>query len=161
MGGTLPPLAFLFSIAGLSVTLAGFSGLVAAFRRGATWQPLDSYRLRQIPEMGLTTAAVAVVTVPLMDTTRNPTTAIQIISGVALLFTFWHIVVLLLRARRLGLQLGRPSTALISVIDITVLAIGTAALTLGGQVLFEWLLVTMLMRPMVAFVLVLTEIPPT
>jgi len=30
--GTIPQLSFLFSIAGLSVTLSGFSGLVAAFR---------------------------------------------------------------------------------------------------------------------------------
>lgn len=54
---TIPADGFLLSISGLGVSLAGFSGLVAAFRRGAQWKPLDSYRLRQIPEMGLATEA--------------------------------------------------------------------------------------------------------
>ena len=49
----LPPLPYLLSVAGLGMTLAGFSGLVAAFRRGGVWKPIDAYRLRQIPEMAL------------------------------------------------------------------------------------------------------------
>jgi len=48
--GTIPQLSFLFSIAGLSVTLSGFSGLVAAFRRSDNLRRVDAYRLRQIPD---------------------------------------------------------------------------------------------------------------
>ena len=36
------PTGFLFSIAGLGVTLAGFSGLVGAFRRGSALKAMDS-----------------------------------------------------------------------------------------------------------------------
>lgn len=152
-------MAFLFSIAGLSVTLAGFSGLVAAFRRGSDWKPMDAYRLRQIPEMGLTTAALTLITVPLTDTTRNPTAAIQVVSGAALLFTVWHIAVLALRTRRQGLAMAGASMAGASVIDIIVIGTGAIALALGAPAAFEWLLVALLARPMLAFVLVLTELP--
>jgi hypothetical protein len=40
-------------VAALSVTLAGFAGMVAAFRRGSELMPIDIYRLRQIAEFGL------------------------------------------------------------------------------------------------------------
>ncbi len=155
----MPAAAFLFSIAGLSVSLAGFSGLVAAFRRGAEWKPIDSYRLRQIPEMGLATAALVLITVPVADGTRNPMATVQIVSGLALLFTVGHISVLLTRSRRLALQLPFPTVVAASTIDLIIVFTGASGLALGGATAFEWLLVAMVGRPMLAFVLVLTELP--
>jgi hypothetical protein len=37
----MPTIRFLPSIAGLGVSLTGFSGLVAAIRRGTQWKQLD------------------------------------------------------------------------------------------------------------------------
>lgn len=155
----MPPAAFLFSIAGLSVTLAGFSGLVAAFRRGSNWQPLDSYRLRQIPEMGLATALIALATIPLNDSTHNPTATVQIAAGVALLFTLAHVAVLVTRSRELGVALPAAAWAAPTVIDVATVIAGTASLALGATAAFEWLLVALLARPMLAFVFVLAEVP--
>jgi len=67
----LPQAAFLFSIAGLSLSLAGFSGLVAAFKRGAPLNPIDAFRLRELPEMALATTFLAVLTIPLIDALHN------------------------------------------------------------------------------------------
>ena len=72
-------------VAGLGVSLAGFSGLVAAFRRGATWQKIDAYRLRQIPEMGLAASVFALLTIPLADTVHDASATIHIGAGVVML----------------------------------------------------------------------------
>lgn len=154
----MPPAAFLFSIAALSVTLAGFSGLVAAFRRGADWEAMDAYRLRQIPEMGLATALIALAIIPLADTVRSATATLQVAAGVALLFTMAHVIVLVTRSRRLGIVLTTPTWAVVSVIDIITVLAGTVCLALGSPTAFEWLMVAMLARPMIAFVLVLEEV---
>jgi len=155
----MPPTAFLFSIAGLSVTLAGFSGLVAAFRRGAEWKPIDSYRLRQIPEMGLATALVVLSTIPLSDTFHNTTVTLQIAGGIALLFTVTHIAVLLTRSRDEALHMSAATIGWATLIDLSIVGLGAGTLALGGAAAFEWLLVAMLARPMLAFVLVLAEVP--
>jgi hypothetical protein len=84
----IPSTAFLLSVAGLGVSLAGFSGLVAAFRRGATWQKIDAYRLRQIPEMGLAASVLALLTIPLADTVHDASATIHIASGAALSRSF-------------------------------------------------------------------------
>jgi hypothetical protein len=65
--GSLPPAGLLFAVAGLGLTLAGFSGLVTAFHRGAVLQPTDAFRRRQIPEMGLFATLLAPITGPLAD----------------------------------------------------------------------------------------------
>ena len=155
----MPQTAFLFSIAGLSVTLSGFSGLVAAFRRGGEWKGIDAYRLRQIPEMGLATALLVLATIPLSETVRSASVAIQLAALVAVVFTFSHGVVLLIRARRQALKLTPGNFAFALVIDVTILALGATAIVVGSPTAFEWLLVSMLARPMLAFVLALTELP--
>ena len=48
----IPESGLLLSITGLGVMLAGFSGLVGAFRGSTTLKPMDAYRLRQIPDVG-------------------------------------------------------------------------------------------------------------
>ena len=46
----IPEAPFLFSIAGLSPSLAGLPGLVAVLRRGADLRPMDAFWLREIVE---------------------------------------------------------------------------------------------------------------
>ncbi len=101
----MPPTAFLLSIAGLGISLAGFSGLVAALRRGTQWKPLDVYRLRQIPEMGLATSMLAIASFALGETIGSAPAAIRYATVVAAAFTVFHVVVLSVRARRMGIRL--------------------------------------------------------
>ena len=153
--GHLPQAAFLFSVAGIGMTLAGFSGLVAAFRRGGVWEPIDAFRLRQIPEMALATTLLALITGPLADSTGSATAAIRITASLGLAFTLGHVVVLAIRARKLQIKLPREGVIGATVVDLAI--IGTAAVCIGsgGQVVYEWLLILFLGRPMVAFALVL------
>jgi hypothetical protein len=154
----IPPLPVLLSVAGLGVSLAGFSGLVAAFRRGATWQKVDSYRLRQIPEMGLAASVLALLTIPLAESLRDDATTIRILGAAALLFSAFHIGALTRRIRRLEIHLTPPRWVTVVVIDLVVLLTCIAAIALATTAAYEWLLVVMLARPMLAFVLVLADV---
>lgn len=154
----MPQVQFLFSIAGLSVTLVGFSGLIAALRRDTPRSPLVAYRLRQIPEMALASALVALITLPLADLTDSATTAIRIASAIALVFTFVHMIILF---RRVRTQLGhyRAVNWVIAIgIDVTLLGVAVLAIIVARAAVYEWLLVFMLARPAVAFVMALTDV---
>lgn len=154
----IPPTPFLLSVAGLGVSLAGFSGLVAAFRRGATWQKVDSYRLRQIPEMGLAASLLAIATFPLADTVHDATTVLRIAAGAGLAFSFLHMLTLALRVRRMEIHLSRTRWILVVIIDLVVVIVGGLAVAFATAPAYEWLLVLMLARPMLAFVLVLADV---
>ena len=153
----VPPTPFLVSIASLGVTLAGFSGLVSAFRRGIAWKPIDAYRLRQIPEMGLATAVVALATLPLADT-AGAGIALRIASGGALVFTIGHGVILIWRSVGRRIKQSRVALAWAAGIDLLVLATALVSIGLGTTAAYEWLLVVLVGRPMVAFVLVLSDV---
>jgi hypothetical protein len=156
--GTIPQLGFLFSIAGLSVTLSGFSGLVAAFRRGDHLRPVDAYRLRQIPEMGLATALLVLVTIPLADTTGSGAISIRIAGGLALVFTTLHILALSARGRRTKFRQPTAGKVAAGVIRLAIGVTTGACIALGASSVYEWLLIFLLARPMLAFVLVLTDV---
>ena len=100
----IPEAPYLFSVAALSVTLAGFAGLVAAFRRGSELMPIDIYRLRQIAEFGLGTALIALSTIPLSTTTGDVALALRICGAIGVLFVFGGVAPLLSRQRRLGVR---------------------------------------------------------
>ena len=156
----MPQAAFLFSIAGLSLSLAGFSGLVAAFKRGAPLNPIDAFRLRELPEMALATTFLAVLTIALSDALRNEMVTIQIASGLAMLFTVAHVLRLVTRVRQIGISQSTGKQLLVTLANVLLLVTGAVSLGLGTPTAYEWLLVFMLARPMLAFVLVLTEIAP-
>jgi hypothetical protein len=154
----LPQTAFLLAIAGVGMSLAGFSGLVLAIRRGAPLKPIDAYRLRLLPEMALATTFLALTTIPLADAIGNPTVTMQVASGLALLFTFGHIFRLFAQTRAAGIsQPARFQTAIV-VIDLLVLLVAAAGLAVGSVAIYEWVLVLLLARPALAFVFVLSEV---
>jgi hypothetical protein len=124
LGAALPQAPFLFSIAGLSVTLVGFSGLVAALRRDSPRTALDAYRLRQIPEMALAAALIALITLPLADVAGSATTAIRIASGLALVFTIAHTGVLYRRVRSRGIPLRGANWIIAGSIDTALVVVG-------------------------------------
>jgi len=155
----MPAQGFLLSIAGLSVSLAGFSGLVAAFRRGGEWKPIDSYRLRQIPEMGLPIAVLTLFAIPLFDTTGSASTTLRTVASLAVAYTVFHIFALIFRARGMGLNVSAANFWAAGIIDLGALAAGAVAIAAGTAATFEWLLVLLVARPAVAFVLVLSDVP--
>jgi len=156
--GAIPQTGFLFSIAGLSLSLAGFSGLVAAFRRGAPLQPRDAFRLREIPEMALATMFLAVLIIPLADATGNPKASIQIVCGLAILFTLAHALGLVVRAGKVQIETSIVLQNVILLIDVLILFTGSVGLALGTTSALEWLLLFLLARPALAFVFVLSEV---
>lgn len=150
---------YIFSVAALSVTLAGFAGLVAAFRRGSELMAVDIYRLRQIAEFGLGNALIALSTIPLSTTTGDITVTFRVLGAVGVLFVLGGVALLLRRQRRLG---GGPSqprmNAAIVVIDLLAIAAGLATVFVGSVGLFEWELLFLLGRPMLAFTFVLASL---
>lgn len=158
--GPLPESIFLYSVAGLGITLAGFSGLVGAFRRGGQWKPIDDFRLRQIPEMALVTTLLALITLPLADLTGSAAVAIQVAAGLGLAFTVGHVVVLIIRMRRD--QIHDPTAALIAagLLDIAIFVVASICLALAGWVAYESLSTLLLARPMLAFALVVGVTQP-
>lgn len=153
----MPQTTFLLSIAGLSVTLVGFSGLIAALRRDGQRTALMAYRQRQIPEMALASALIALITLPLSDSTGSPSLTIRIGAGLAFLFTAFHVGLLISRVRAQPFQLNRVTWVAASLIDLSVFGAAIAALVLGNAASYEWLLVLLVARPAVAFVLALTD----
>ena len=153
----MPQPGFLFSIAGLSVTLVGFSGLVAALRRDTPQSPLRAYRLRQIPEMALISALVALIALPLADSTSDSAVAIRAASATALVLTVGHVVMLLRRVRLSKLELSRADWAGATIVDAVIIVLAMVALVLATAGSFEWLLVVVIARPAVAFVMALTD----
>ena len=137
--------------------MAGFSGLVATFRRGGPWKPIDSFRLREIPEMGLATTVLALAAIPLADSTASAQLAIRYASALAVAFTLFHIVVLLVRSRGMRIKLSSANFWSGAIIDLGVVAVGVVSIIAGSAAAYEWFLILLLARPMIAFVLVLTD----
>jgi hypothetical protein len=157
----LPQTAFLFSVAGLSFTLVGFSGLIAALNRDGRRPPLMLYRLRQIPEMAVASALIALITIPLADSSGSPATAIRVAGGLAFAFTVVHAGFLLRRVRSQSLALGRRVEVIVVLVDTALLATAIVTVVTGQLSTYEWLLVLLVTRPALAFVMALSEINPS
>ena len=153
-----PQTGFFFSIAGLSVTLVGFSGLIAALGRNEQRTALLAYRQRQIPEMALASALVALVSLPLDDTVGSAATAVRIGSALAFGFTAVHVWILIARTRAQGLPLSRSTWLFASLVDLSLFASAIIALVTGTGTAYEWLLVFMVSRPAIAFVMALSDV---
>lgn len=119
---------------------------------------MDSFRLRQIPEMGLAATLIALSTGPLADLTGSPMAAIQVASGLALAFTVGHVIVLVVRIREQRIEQPTVGLSIASVLDIALLVVGAVSLGTGAPVAYEWLLIFLLARPMLAFALVLGDV---
>ncbi len=109
--------------------------------------------------MGLSTARIPLATIPLAHTVGSGSAAIQWARGAALLFTLGQVLVLITRARRMKIQLPRDGVIGAAVIDLAALTAGTVALALVWLPAYEWLLLLLLARPMLAFVLVMSDMP--
>ena len=154
----LPQLAFLLSIVGLSVSLAGFSGLVAALRRDSPRTRLDAYRLRQIPEMSLAAGFIALITLAVADSVGNAAGAIRILGAAGLVFTAFHMVLLVRRARLMGIRLTTTNLVVATVVDAATIVAGLVTVASATAGAYEWLLALMIARPGLAFLLALSDV---
>ncbi len=111
----IPEAPFLFSIAGLSASLGGLSGLVAGLRRGTDMRPVDLFRLREIVEFSFANVVLALSTIPLALILGSTVDAARIVAIAALVYILLHFVVLVRRNRQLVL-LGRPMLAFLFVL---------------------------------------------
>ena len=83
----MPAQAFLTTIAGLSVSLAGFASLIAWLRVDpTTWDPINLWRLRTIVRDALLVAFLALALVPVHELTGDGAATIRI--GASLLVVF-------------------------------------------------------------------------
>jgi len=74
---------FFLSIAGLGVSVAGFSGLVTAFRRrGEGWTRAELWRVRAIPRLSFILVFLALLPFPLYALIGDEALVIRIVSGV-------------------------------------------------------------------------------
>ena len=69
---------FFLAVAALNVTLAGFSGLVAAFHRGDQLRTFDVFHLRGLAETGLANALIALITIPVATASGDLGTATRV-----------------------------------------------------------------------------------
>ena len=159
----IPEAPFLFSIAGLSASLAGLAGLVAALRRGTGLRPIDAFRLREIVEFAFANILFCVGVVPLALILDGGTPdAVRIASAFTLVYVAVSMAILTRRTLQADIVRTSGWTIVAGSVVIANVTAAVASLLTGSIAAYEALLVVMLMRPMGAFLLVLSsfESPP-
>lgn len=154
----LPEAPFLFSVAGLSASLAGLAGLVVGLRRGSDLRPVDHFRLRQIVEFAFANVVLAIGLVPLANILGTVETAVRVATVVALTYTIVSGLYLIRRSRIDELPWTLGWIAGVLVLNIGLIATGVVAISAGSIGWYEATLVLMLVRPMFAFLLVIESI---
>jgi hypothetical protein len=151
----IPETPYLFSIAALSVSLAGFAGLIAAFRRGAEWRAMDLFRVREIVEFGFANALLALLVAPIVATVHDVARAVSIVCGLAAAYLV--VATILLVRRQRGLSLPTSIDWYLPAASVSTGAFTAALIGLGsGEVAWLlWMLLFLLLRPMLAFIFVL------
>jgi hypothetical protein len=153
----IPEAPFLFSIAGLSASLAGLAGLVAALRRAEGVKGRDLFRLREIVEFSFANVLLAVQVVPLALLVGSTNVAVRVAAVIAVAYLLVGTTVLVRRQRRFGIAPTVAWYAVAGAVNVAVLAAGLAAIAFGSIAAYEALLVGLLARPMLAFLLVLAS----
>jgi hypothetical protein len=153
----IPEAPFLFSIAGLSASLAGLAGLVAALRRAEGVHGRDLFRLREIVEFSFANVFLAVGVLPLALTLGSTSDAVRVATVVAIAYLIVGNLFLIRRQRRLAIA-GTLAWYLGAIaINIAILVAAVAAVAFGAVAAYEAVLLGLLARPMLAFLLVLAS----
>ena len=89
----MPAQAFFTTIAGLSVSLAGFASLIAWLRVDpTTWDPINLWRVKTIVRHALTIAFLALALVPVHELTGDNAATIRIGAGLLVVFALADMV---------------------------------------------------------------------
>jgi len=153
----VPPAPFLYSIAGLSASLAGLAGLVAALTRGPGSLPEDTFRLRQIVEYSFANVLFAISVFPIALMIGDDSLAIRDLSVLVAAYVIAVAVFIGRRGRRYGIPFeGWTRRIVVAAFGITLVTAAATAVT-GSVALFELLLILLLARPMIVFAQVLAS----
>jgi hypothetical protein len=155
----IPESPFVFSIAALSVTLPGFAGLIAAFRRGSEWGTMDLFRVREIIEFGFVNAFLALLTVPLVVSLHEVPRVVSTVCGIAAVYLVVSVALLRRRQRALRLPTTLGWSVPAAVVSGAAFTVALAGLGSGEVAWLLWTLLFLLARPMLAFVFVLVLLP--
>ena len=148
---------FFLGVAALNVTLAGFSGLVAAFHRGDRLKTFDVFHLRGLAETGLANALIALITIPVATASGDLGTATRVVGTVVFAYIVVQIAVFALRQRRMSIRVAPPYAIGAIAIDIAVIAFAVVTIVIQAVSAYEALTVLLLARPMWDFVQVLSD----
>ena len=148
---------FLLSVAALSASLAGLAGLVAALRRGEGLSANDQFRLHEIVEFCFANIILAIGIIPLTTISGSTETALRIGGGVALVYMLVNIVVLIRRARTMSIQLNWGWVTIVLALNVAAIVASSAAMLTGALGAYQALLLVLLIRPMAAFLFVLSS----
>jgi len=148
---------FFISIAGLSASLAGLAGLVAALRRGEGLDAADRYRLRQIVEFAFANITFAVLIFPLSSLLGSLGSAIQLLAATIALYLVINALLLVRRARTHGIPLSRAWVWSVALLNLGALALAAYTVATASVGAYAGLLVILLVRPMFAFLFVLAS----
>jgi lysylphosphatidylglycerol synthetase-like protein (DUF2156 family) len=153
----IPEAPFLFSIAGLSASLGGLSGLVAGLRRGTDMRAIDLYRLREIVEFSFANAVLALATIPLALMLGSTADGARLVAASAVVYMCFHFLLLFRRSRQLKVASGRASDVLVVLLFLATLGAAAWTVATGNIGVFEALLIMLLVRPMLAFLFVVAS----
>lgn len=153
----IPEAPFLFSIAGLSASLGGLSGLVAGLRRGTDMRPVDLFRLREIVEFSFANVVLALSTIPLALILGSTVAAARAVAIAAMVYVILHLVVLIRRNRQFQVANSRAGDTAVILLGVATLGAAVATVATGSIGAFEALLLALLGRPMLAFLFVLAS----
>jgi hypothetical protein len=147
---------FFLTVAALNVTLAGFSGLVAAFHRGDQLKTFDVFHLRGLAETGLANALIALITIPVATASGDLGAATRVGGAAVLAYIVVQLAVFMVRQRRMSIRAAAPHAFGAVAIDVTVIVFAIVTIV-GVQAVsaYESLMVLLLARPMWDFVWVL------
>src|SRR2546425_2104001 len=148
---------FFLAVAALNVTLAGFSGLLAAFHRGDQLKTFDVFHLRGLAETGLANALIALITIPLATALGDLGATTRVGGAVVLAYVVVQIAVFALRQRRMSIRAAAPQAVGAIAIDVAVIACAVVAIVVQVVSAYESLMVLLLARPMWDFVRVLGD----
>jgi hypothetical protein len=148
---------FLFSMAGLSLSLAGLAGLVAGLRRGADLPPIEWFRLREIVEFSFATALLSLSVFPLAELAGDAAVGLRLVGALGVAYMVVVIAFLEARRRRHGIRL-RDSPGWVAIalgLDAAIIVAAVMTLATGSTGTAELMFLALLARPMAAFLLVL------
>ena len=146
---------FVFSIAGISASLAALAGLVAGLRRGQGLSGLDLFRLREIVEFAFVNVLLALAIIP-MATIAGLEGAIRVAGVVTFSYLVGYWLFLERRRRQMGVVAYRSWVILVVLVNLPALGFAAIAAATGAVWAIEIMLLFLLARPMVAFLLVLS-----
>lgn len=86
----MPGQPFLLTLAGLALSVAGFAGLMAAFRREASWTAIDVWRLRGIVRLSFILMFLALLPIPVHMLVGSDLVAVGIASAVVASVYAWE-----------------------------------------------------------------------